>query len=89
MSNTGLRAGASVGTGVATETFKVSTIMKGVGITVGICVGNAMLETMAPVKSGIKVPPVITNNNVEERFIGIVEVVFPQKPLLSSHLIYL
>jgi hypothetical protein len=48
-----------------------------------------MLETMAPVKSGIKVPPVITNNNVEERFIGIVEVVFPQKPLLSSHLIYL
>lgn len=35
--------------------------INGVGITVGICVGKAILETMAPVRSGIKSPP---NNNV-------------------------
>lgn len=58
MSNTGLRAGASVGTGVAIVTL-VASIRMGVGNTVGICVGNAIFETMAPVKSGIKVPPTV------------------------------
>ena len=67
ISKTGLSAGASVGTGVAMETFIGSTIINGVGIAVGICVGKAILETMAPVRSGIKVPPIIVNNNVMGR----------------------
>jgi len=58
ISNTGLRAGAIVGTGVAIETFVGSITIYGVGVTVGICVGKLIFETIAPVRSGIKSPPI-------------------------------
>jgi len=57
ISRRGLRDGARVGTGVAIETLSGATTNCGVGVTVGITVGILRLETIALVRSGIKIPP--------------------------------